>query len=410
MPNSSQPFDLRKLRSQFPALSGAQNDEIVIYLDSAATTQKPQVVIDCLTQFHENSQANVHRASHQLGRAATDRYEAAREVVAHFLGAPAQGIVFTKGATESINLVAQSFARVFLQKDDEIIVSELEHHANLLPWQQVAQQVGAKLVKWPVDARSGSLDVGVLQTLVNERTKLIAAAHMSNVTGACLAVQEVVAIARAVGAKVLIDGAQAVAHQVVNVQALDVDFYVFSGHKLFAPAGIGALYAKPELLERMPPWQLGGKMVTQVSFETSTFAPAPARFEPGTPNVAGALALAQAIVWHRPWLPFVHAHIASLQARLVEGLQKIAGMTFIGLQPGAPIVSFNVQGLHHSDIAMLLDEQNIAVRAGKHCAHPLMQALGIDGCVRISLALYNSVSEIDACINAVNKACQLLKE
>ncbi|MGL5291732.1 MAG: aminotransferase class V-fold PLP-dependent enzyme, partial [Vibrionaceae bacterium] len=245
---------------------------------------------------------------------------------------------------------------------------------------------------------------------VSERTKLIAAAHMSNVTGACQPIKELVAIARAVGAKVLVDGAQAVAHEVVDVQALDVDFYVFSGHKLFAPTGIGVLYAKPELLECMPPWQLGGKMVTQVSFATCTFTPSPARFEPGTPNVAGAAALAQAILWYSAWLPFAHTHIASLQQRLVDGLQKIAGMTFIGLQSGAPIVSFNVQDLHYSDIAMLLDEQNIAVRAGKHCAHPLMQALGIDGCVRISLALYNSASEIDACIKAVNKACQLLKE
>ncbi|MGL6176591.1 MAG: aminotransferase class V-fold PLP-dependent enzyme [Vibrionaceae bacterium] len=410
MPNSPQLFDLCQLRSQFPALSGEPNGETVIYLDSAATTQKPQVVIDCVTQFYKNSQANVHRAAHQLGRAATDSYEAAREVVANFLGAPAQGIVFTKGATESINLVAQSFARVFLQENDEIIVSELEHHANLLPWQQVAAQTKARLVKWPVDARNGTLDLSVLQRLVSSRTKLIAVAHMSNVTGARNQIGEIVAMARQVGAKVLVDGAQAVAHEAVDVQALDVDFYVFSGHKLFAPAGIGVLYAKPELLERMPPWQLGGKMVTQVSFASSTFAPAPARFEPGTPNVAGALALAQAILWYTPWLPFAHEHTALLQQRLVAGLQKITGMTLIGLQVGAPIVSFNVQDLHHSDIAMLLDEQNIAVRAGKHCAHPLMQALGIDGCVRISLALYNSASEIDACIDAVNKACQLLKE
>ncbi|MGL5290367.1 MAG: aminotransferase class V-fold PLP-dependent enzyme, partial [Vibrionaceae bacterium] len=210
MPNPPQYFDLCQLRSQFPALS-APHGETVIYLDSAATTQKPRVVIDCLTQFHENSQANVHRAAHQLGRAATDSYEAAREVVAQFLGASAQGIVFTKGATESINLVAHSFARVFLQENDEIIVSELEHHANLLPWQQAARQVGAKLVKWPVDPRDGTLDLCVLKTLVSERTKLIAAAHMSNVTGACQPIKELVAIARAVGAKVLVDGAQAVA-------------------------------------------------------------------------------------------------------------------------------------------------------------------------------------------------------
>ncbi|WP_407331215.1 aminotransferase class V-fold PLP-dependent enzyme [Enterovibrio sp. 27052020O] len=406
---TNSPFNIDAIRRDFPSLDQHVHGQPLVYLDSAATSQKPLPVIQCITDYYSGANANVHRGSHSLTASATNRFEAARQTVADFIGASVNGIVWTRGATEALNLIAQSYARQMLKEGDEILISEMEHHANIVPWQIVAEQTGAKIVKWPLDPTRCQLDMSVFDSLLTSRTKLVAVAHISNVTGTRNPVETVIEKAHALGAVVVVDGAQAVVHESVNVEKMDADFYVFSGHKLFAPAGIGALYGKPDILEKMPPWHGGGKMVDNVSFEGTTYTTSPAKFEAGTPNVAGALALAEAINWFNSIdRNGAEQHVASLQAELVEGIRNIEDLSIIGLQQGASVVAFHIDGVHHSDIATLLDQQGIAVRSGQHCAHPLMDALGINGCVRVSIAIYNTSDDIKRCVSAIQKACDLL--
>ena len=402
-------FDIDQIRPQFPALAQDCNGQPLVYLDSAATTQKPKVVIEAIQQYYSGHNANVHRGSHTLTAAATTRFEQARETVRHFINArQAKEIIWTRGATEALNLVAQTYARQNLKPGDEILVSELEHHANIVPWQIVAEQTGARVVKIPMKPDC-TLDMAEFHRRLGRQTKIVAVAHITNVTGTRNPIEAIIAAAHRVGAVTVIDGAQAVAHESVDVQALDADFYVFSGHKIFAPAGIGILYGKVDLLEAMPPWHGGGKMVEKVSFEGTTFSALPGKFEAGTPNVAGSLALAAAI----DWLAGIdrqaaEAHIHTLRQQALDGIRDIEDLQIVGLQPDASLFSFVVDGVHHQDIATLLDQQGIALRAGHHCAHPMMDALGLSGTLRVSLALYNTEQDVERFIAALHKACSLL--
>ncbi|WP_070970705.1 cysteine desulfurase CsdA [Vibrio sonorensis] len=402
-------LDIQAIRQQFPALKQSVNQYPLVYLDSAATTQKPQSVIDCVQRYYSEQNANVHRGSHSLTAAATSEFESARETVADFIGAQSsKEIIWTRGATEAANLIAQTFARSTLQAGDEILVSELEHHANIVPWQIVAQQTGAKVIKVPMTTEC-QFDFSAFQSLLSTKTKIVALAHITNVTGTRQPIEQVIDRAHQLGAVVVVDGAQGIVHQDVNVTQLDADFYFFSGHKIFAPAGIGVLYGKLALLQAMPPWHGGGKMVERVSFEQTTFSDLPGKFEAGTPNVAGALALAKAINWYRQWpLDEVEQHINHLVRATYLGIKDLPDIKVLGYQPHASTLTFIIDGVHHQDIATLLDQQGIAVRAGHHCAHPLMDALGVVGTVRISFAIYNTEQDVERCINAIEKAVDML--
>ncbi|MCG7585137.1 cysteine desulfurase CsdA [Photobacterium sp. OFAV2-7] len=402
-------FDINQIRQQFPALAQDCNGQPLVYLDSAATTQKPKIVIETIQQYYSGHNANVHRGSHTLTAAATAQFEQARATVQRFINArDSKEIIWTRGATEALNLIAQTYARQTLKPGDEILVSELEHHANIVPWQIVAEQTGAKVVKIPMTADC-RLDMAAFHQRLGSRTKIVAVAHITNVTGTRNPIEEMIAAAHQRGAVTVIDGAQAVAHEKVDVQALNADFYVFSGHKIFAPAGIGVLYGKKALLEAMPPWHGGGKMVEKVSFEGTTFSALPGKFEAGTPNVAGSLALAAAIDWldtldHHA----AEQHIHQLRQQALEGIKDIEDLRIVGLQPDACLFSFVVDGVHHQDIATLLDQQGIALRAGHHCAHPMLDALGLTGTLRVSLALYNTEQDVERFIAALHKACSML--
>ncbi|MBY8273228.1 cysteine desulfurase CsdA [Vibrio fluvialis] len=402
-------LDIAAIRAQFPALNQTVNEQPLIYLDSAATTQKPQVVIDAITRYYSAQNANVHRGSHSLTAHATSQFEAARERVAQFIGAPStKSIIWTRGATEALNLIAQTYARNTLKAGDEILVSETEHHANIVPWQIVAEQTGAKVVKVPM-TRDGEFGLEAFHELLSERCKIVALAHITNVTGTRQPIETVIAAAHQVGAIVVVDGAQGIVHETVDVAALDADFYVFSGHKLYAPAGIGVLYGKRALLEAMPPWHGGGKMVEKVSFGGTTYSGLPGKFEAGTPNVAGAIALKAAIDWYSHFdRGEVEAHLHHLQTLTYQALSKMEDIRVLGYQPDASILSVVMEGVHHQDLATLLDQQGIAVRAGHHCAHPLMEAFGVKGTVRISFGIYNSEQEVAQLIKAIEKAVDIL--
>ncbi|MCE7602340.1 cysteine desulfurase CsdA [Vibrio fluvialis] len=402
-------LDIAAIRAQFPALNQTVNEQPLIYLDSAATTQKPQVVIDAITRYYSAQNANVHRGSHSLTAHATSQFEAARERVAQFIGAPStKSIIWTRGATEALNLIAQTYARNILKAGDEILVSETEHHANIVPWQIVAEQTGAKVVKVPM-TRDGEFGLEAFHELLSERCKIVALAHITNVTGTRQPIETVIAAAHQVGAIVVVDGAQGIVHETVDVAALDADFYVFSGHKLYAPAGIGVLYGKQALLEAMPPWHGGGKMVEKVSFGGTTYSGLPGKFEAGTPNVAGAIALKAAIDWYSRFeRTEVEAHLHHLQTLTYQALSKMEDIRVLGYQPDASILSVVMEGVHHQDLATLLDQQGIAVRAGHHCAHPLMEAFGVKGTVRISFGIYNSEQEVAQLIKAIEKAVDIL--
>ncbi|MBY7896661.1 cysteine desulfurase CsdA [Vibrio fluvialis] len=402
-------LDIAAIRAQFPALNQTVNEQPLIYLDSAATTQKPQVVIDAITRYYSAQNANVHRGSHSLTAHATSQFEAARERVAQFIGAPStKSIIWTRGATEALNLIAQTYARNTLKAGDEILVSETEHHANIVPWQIVAEQTGAKVVKVPM-TRDGEFGLEAFHELLSERCKIVALAHITNVAGTRQPIETVIAAAHQVGAIVVVDGAQGIVHEIVDVAALDADFYVFSGHKLYAPAGIGVLYGKQALLEAMPPWHGGGKMVEKVSFGGTTYSGLPGKFEAGTPNVAGAIALKAAIDWYSQFdRGEVEAHLHHLQTLTYQALSKMEDIRVLGYQPDASILSVVMEGVHHQDLATLLDQQGIAVRAGHHCAHPLMEAFGVKGTVRISFGIYNSEQEVAQLIKAIEKAVDIL--
>lgn len=394
-----------RLRSQFPALAQEVNGHPLIYLDNAATTQKPQVVLDAIAHYYSADNANVHRAAHALSGRATRAFEAARETVARFINAPhSREVIWTRGTTEAINLVAQSWGMSELKAGDEIVLSTLEHHANIVPWQLIAQRTGAVIRVIPLDER-GDLDLAAYHAMLGPRTRLVSVAHVSNALGTVNPVKEIVAAAKAVGALTLIDGAQAVAHLEVDVPAIGCDFYAFSGHKLYGPTGIGVLWGRTELLERMPPWQAGGEMIDRVSFAGTTFNTLPFKFEAGTPHIAGAIGLAAAI-------DFVMAqdkdslasHEAALTDYLVAGLQQVPGLHLVGEpRQRAGAVSFLLEDIHPQDAATLLDMQGIALRVGHHCAMPLMESLGIGGTLRASLACYNNRDDVDTLLAALHK-------
>ncbi|MDH0028166.1 cysteine desulfurase [Aeromonas caviae] len=394
-----------RLRGQFPALAQEVNGHPLVYLDNAATTQKPQAVLDAINHYYRTDNANVHRAAHALSGRATRAFEDARETVARFINAPrSHEVIWTRGTTEAINLVAQSWGMSELRAGDEIVLSTLEHHANIVPWQLVAQRTGAVIRVIPLDER-GDLDIAAYLALLGPRTRLVSVAHVSNALGTVNPVKEMVAAAKAVGALSLIDGAQAVAHLVVDVQAIGCDFYAFSGHKLYGPTGIGVLWGRTELLERMPPWQAGGEMIDRVSFSGTTFNTLPFKFEAGTPHIAGAIGLAAAIGFVMEQdKDSLASHEAALTDYLVAGLQQVPGLRLVG-DPGqrAGAVSFLLDDIHPQDAATLLDMQGIALRVGHHCAMPLMESLGIGGTMRASLACYNNRDDVDALLAALHK-------
>ncbi|ERK12535.1 Cysteine desulfurase CsdA-CsdE, main protein CsdA [Pantoea sp. AS-PWVM4] len=398
-------FTPTAFRQQFPALADAG-----VYLDSAATALKPLAVIEATQQFYSLSAGTVHRSQFAAARALTEQYEQARGLVARWLNAADdRQIIWTRGTTEAINLVANSWLAPRLQPGDEIVVSEAEHHANLVPWLMVAQAKGAKVVKWPLGANRLP-DIQQLPHLLNSRTRLLAIGQMSNVTGGCPDLAQAIQLAHAVGAKVMVDGAQGVVHCAPDVQAEDIDFYAFSGHKLYGPMGIGVLYGKAELLEAMSPWQGGGKMLTQVDFSGFTPQPVPWRFEAGTPNVAGVIGLSAALRWlsqhNAEKMEMWSQQLASLAE---EQLSALPG--FRSFRCGSSsLLAFDIAGIHHSDIITLLAEHGIALRAGQHCAQPLMAALGVSGTLRVSFAPYNNLQDVDALVRAMHSAVDLLSE
>ena len=398
-------FNPTAFRQQFPALADAG-----VYLDSAATTLKPQAVIDSTQQFYSLSAGTVHRSQFAAAQALTHRYEQARNQVARWLNAADdREIVWTRGTTEAINLVANSWLRPRLQPGDEIVVSEAEHHANLVPWLMAAQACGARVVKWPLGA-DRLPDISLLPALLNSRTRLLAVGQMSNVTGGCPALAQAIPLAHATGAKVMVDGAQGVVHCPPDVQALDIDFYAFSGHKIYGPMGIGALYGKAELLEAMEPWQGGGKMITDVDFSGFTPQPVPWRFEAGTPNVAGVVGLSAALSWLAQYdLPEAERWSQHLATLAEEQLAELPGFRSFRCS-NASLLAFEFAGLHHSDLVTLLAEQGIALRAGQHCAQPLLAALGVRGTLRASFAPYNNLQDVDALVRAMKSAISLLSE
>jgi cysteine desulfurase/selenocysteine lyase len=392
-------LDLAVVRADFPALNQRVHGHPLVYLDSAATTQRPRAVLDTVAEFYLQDNANVHRGIHELSRRATDSYEAARVRVANFLGAaePAE-IIWTRGTTEAINLVAMTWGWANLREGDEIVLTLLEHHSNIVPWQLVAERTGAKLRYVGIDDE-GRLDLAELDTLLSERTKLVALGHISNALGTINPVREIVERARRVGALVLVDGAQGAAHTQVDVQALGCDFYAFSGHKLGAPMGIGVLWARRELLEAMPPYQGGGEMIDMVGPESSTWAALPHKFEAGTPNVGGAIGMAAALDYRDS---LGHEAIAAHEAELVgyglERLGAVEGLRHFGpLDPAerTAVFAFDLEGVHPHDIATILDAEGIAIRAGHHCAQLLMRRLGVAATTRASCFVYTTKEEID---------------
>jgi len=395
---------LARRRGDFPLLRTRVHGKPLVYLDNAATTQKPQAVIDAVSRFYENDNANVHRGVHALSQRATDAFEAARGKVRAFLNAPsAAQIVFVRGATEAINLVAQSFVRTRVVPGDEIIVSALEHHSNIVPWQQVCAQTGAVLKVIPLDG-AGAVQLEHYERLLGPRTRFVAISHVSNALGSVTDIAAVTAAAHARGVPVLVDGAQAVAHVAVDVRAIDCDFYVFSGHKCYGPTGVGALYGKAEHLEAMPPYQTGGDMIRTVRFDHTEYMPSPHKFEAGTPDIAGAVGLGTALDYLLALgLDSIAAHESELLARASGLLAGVGGVRIVGTAAHkAGILSFVVEGVHPHDVGTILDREGIAIRTGHHCAMPAMEHFGLPaGTARASFAFYNTFAEVDALAEAV---------
>jgi cysteine desulfurase/selenocysteine lyase len=398
-------FDVEAIRDQFPALAQQVHGRPLVYLDNAATSQKPKAVIEALEHYYRADNANVHRGLHALSERATEGYEGARRKVADLLhaGDPHQ-IVFVRGCTEAINLVASSYGGSVLSAGDEVLITHMEHHSNIVPWQLICQRTGAKLKVAPIDDR-GQLDLEEFANRLSKKTKIVAAVHVSNALGTINPVKRMIELAHGVGAKVLIDGAQAVCHMPVDVRDLDADFYVVSGHKMFGPTGIGALYGKADLLASMPPYQGGGEMIQSVRFEQTTYAEPPARFEAGTPHIAGAIGLGAAVDWLQS-LDFdaVQAHEQDLLDHGTQRLAAVPGLTLIGdAEHKASVLSFVIDGVHPYDLGMLLDREGIAVRTGHHCTQPLMERFGVSATTRASLALYNTRAELDQLADALTR-------
>ncbi|MFO1158088.1 MAG: SufS family cysteine desulfurase [Reyranellaceae bacterium] len=404
-------FDVADIRKQFPILSQIIDGQPVHYLDNGASAQTPDIVLEAVRTYETTGRANVLRGVHRLAERATEAYENARAEVASFLSVAPMEIVFTGGCTAAINLVSYSFGSL-LKPGDRIILSELEHHSNIVPWQLLRSRSGVEIDMIPVTL-DGRIDLAALPHLLTPRTRLISLAHVSNVTGALLDVRAVVAAAKTVGAKVMLDGAQYAPHGPVDIPGLGIDFYVFAGHKAYGPNGIGVLWARPELLEAMPPFHGGGSMIGRVTFAETTWAPPPRRFEAGTPPIGPAIGLGAACAWMRrlDW-PGAHAHEMALVQRLMDGLQEIDGTHILGpasLQNRYPVVSFMLDGVHPHDVAQTLDSFGVAVRAGHHCAQPLMDRFDLDGTTRVSMAPYNDNTDIDALLTGVKHAARTLR-
>ncbi len=403
------PFDVERGRRDFPILHQQVHGRPLVFLDTAASAQKPRQVIDAMARFQERDYANIHRGVYQLSQRATDVYEGAREKVRAFLGAAeAREIVFVRGATEGINLVAQSFGRGRLGPGDEILLTQMEHHANIVPWQMLCQQTGAELRVAPIDD-DGRLRMDELEKLLSPRTRLVSVVHVSNALGTINPVHDVVALAHARGVPVLLDGCQAVPHQRVDVRALDCDFYVFSGHKLYGPSGVGALYAKAEHLEAMPPYQGGGDMILSVSFEETVYNEIPYKFEAGTPNITGAVGLGAAIDYVESLdLGAIGAHEHDLLGYATERLTRIPGLRIVGTaEPKAAVISFVLDEVHPHDIGTILDQEGLAVRTGHHCAQPVMERFGVPATARASFGLYNTRDDVDALVAGIEKVREL---
>ncbi len=404
-------LNIDQIRADFPVLHQQVNKAPLVYFDNAATTQKPKAVMDALTAYYEQDNANIHRGIHTLAERATTAYELTRKKLAAFLNAPSTDqIIFTSGTTAGINLVAQTFGRANVEKGDQIIVSNLEHHSNIVPWQMIAEEKGAEIKVIPV-SDEGVLDIEALKGLLNPKVKLVAVNHVSNAIGTINPIAEIISLAHGVGAKVLIDGAQSVAHLAVDVQALDLDFFVFSAHKLFGPTGVGVLYGKRELLEAMPPYQGGGEMIKEVSFNGTTYNELPYKFEAGTPNIADVIAFGAALDYVQA-IPAeaLAAQEEALLAYATEKLQSIPGLKIVGTAPEKiAVISFVVDGVHPQDIGVLLDKFGIAIRTGHHCAQPLMQRYDLVGTCRASFSFYNTFEEIDRFVLCLEKTLQMLQ-
>lgn len=408
---NSPSYDISAIRSLFPILNRKVKGKDLVYFDNAATAQKPQEVIDALVHYYTHYNANIHRGLHTLADEATAAFEHTRNEVKAFIGAAHhEEIIFTKGTTESINLVAHSWGIANLKPGDEIIISALEHHANIVPWQMIAEKTGAKVRAIPMDD-NGILDMQAYRGMLSNKTRMVSVVHVSNALGIINPVEEIIALAHETGAVVLIDGAQSSVHLDIRVQELDCDFYVFSGHKIYGPTGTGILYGKKSLLDSMPPYQGGGEMIKEVSFEKTTFNELPFKFEAGTPNIADFIALAPAIGFiNRIGKANIRLHEEDLLSYATAKLKNVEGIRIIGdVSNKVSVISFVAENVHPQDLAVLLDNQGIAVRTGHHCAQPIMQRLGIVGTTRISFAAYNTREEIDIFIIALEKALNMLK-
>ncbi|CAN5471743.1 cysteine desulfurase [soil metagenome] len=404
-------FDIQKIRADFPILSRKVNGKTLIYFDNGATAQKPKLVIDAITNYYSNQNANIHRGVHTLSQEITVAYENARATIQKHINAEhAHEIIFTKGTTDSINLIASSFGKKFVSKGDEIIISAMEHHSNILPWQQLCEENNAALKVIPIN-ENGELIISEYKKLLSNKTKIVAITHISNTLGTINPIAEIIALAHAQSIPVLVDGAQAVPHTSVDVRNLDADFYVFSGHKLFASTGVGILYGKEKWLNELPPYQVGGGTIKTVTFEKTEYADLPLKFEAGTPHIEGGIGLAAAINYiNNIGLKNISEYEHELLAHATEALQKIEGVKIIGTaKEKASVISFVVEGLHPFDIGTILDQLGIAVRTGHHCTQPLMNFYSVPGTIRASFAFYNTKEEIDVFIEGLKRAIKMLK-
>ena len=402
-------LNISKIRAQFPILSRKVNGQDLVYFDNGATTQKPQSVITAESNYYQNENSNVHRGVHFLSGLATDKFEETRITIQNFISAKhSHEIIFTKGTTDSINIVASGY-RTLLNKGDEIIISELEHHSNIVPWQMCCEQSGATLKVIPL-LDNGSLDMIAFENFLSENTKLVSVSHISNTLGTINPIEDIIEKSHSVGAKVLIDGAQAASHISLNMQSLGADFYCFSAHKMYGPTGVGVLYGKEDVLNELPPYQGGGEMIKEVSFKKTTYANLPHKFEAGTPNIAGVVAFKAAIDFITELgLSNIAKYEGELLQYATEEVLKIEGLKIYGTAENkSGIISFNINELHPYDIGMIVDKMGIAIRTGHHCTQPIMERFNIPGTARISLAVYNTKEEIDICINALKKAKMML--
>lgn len=405
-------LDIEEVRAQFPILHQEVNGRPLVYFDNAATTQKPSAVIEALRHYYEQDNANIHRGIHTLAERATSAFEETRKAVQHFLGArEAEEIVMTKGTTDGINLVANTYGKANVKAGDEIVISAMEHHSNIVPWQMLCEEKGAKLRVIPVND-AGELMMDELKNMLNEKTKIVSVVYASNSLGTVNPVEEIIDLAHAQGAVVLIDGAQAAAHFDINVQALNCDFFVFSAHKVFGPTGTGVLYGKRRLLEKMPPYQGGGEMISNVTFEKTTYNDIPYKFEAGTPNIADVVAFRRALEYVQALGKVnIHAHEQRLLKHAHARMEQIDGLKIVGKAGDkVSVVSFIVDGIYHFDIGQMLDARGVAIRTGHHCTQPLMEHYGLEGTARASFSVYNTIEEIDSMVEGLEKIVKMMRK